>query len=437
MLLTSFVMFLSLLCGYYILRPVRDEMGVALGKDGLERLFLAVFIAMLIAVPVFGMIVRTFRRRSIVPLVYGFFIANLVLFWMALESSEQAYVSPALRQLLDASGLNELASVNASYQRIIDFDPPLAAVFFVWASVFNLFAISLFWSLMSEVYSSDQAKRLYGIIAAGGTAGAILGPSVTSLFAARIGPNALLLVSAAFLGVALVSSLVLRRQLFGHELPSDAGRTPATGSIFDGAVRVFTSPYLFGIALYILLANIIGTYFYLEQSRIVGDTFADRAARVGFFATRDLAVSLITLFLQLFVTGRVLQRFGLGPALAVLPVTAGVGLLALTVSPGLTVVAAVMAFERAIAFSLSNPAVKVLWTAVSDSDKYRAQNFVDTVVYRGGDAASGWVFTGLAKVTGGAGAMTALAALPLVALWAYAGHNLARHHKDAVQKLYQ
>ena len=171
-MLWSFAYFFCLLCGYYILRPVRDEMGVALGKDGLERLFLAVFIAMLIAVPVFGMIVRTFRRRSIVPLVYGFFIANLVLFWMALESSEQAYVSPALRQLLDASGLNELASVNASYQRIIDFDPPLAAVFFVWASVFNLFAISLFWSLMSEVYSSDQAKRLYGIIAAGGTAGA-------------------------------------------------------------------------------------------------------------------------------------------------------------------------------------------------------------------------------------------------------------------------
>lgn len=429
-LLASFAMFLSVLCGYYIVRPVRDEMGVALGKDGLAQLFLAVFIVMLFAVPVFGWIVRTFERRRIVPLIYGFFIANLVAFWMLLVSSADAYASPALRLMLEVTGLLQWGPISDAYAHVAAFDPPMAAVFFVWVSVFNLFAVSLFWSLMSELYSSDQAKRLYGVIAAGGTTGAILGPSLTSLLAARIGPNNLLLVSAAFLGAALVSAVALRQLTIDQEAKSASSAGDKSGHILDGAVRVLTSPYMFGIALYILLANVIGTYFYLEQSRIVGEALAERAQRVEFFASRDLAVSLITLFLQLFVTGRVLQRFGLGPALAVLPLSAGLGLLALTVAPDLQVVAAVMALERAVAFSLSNPAVKVLWTAVSDGDKYKAQNFVDTVVYRGGDAASGWVFAGLAKAVGSSGAATALAAMPLIAVWVCVGQRLARQHKE-------
>ncbi len=391
--LLSFAYFFLVLAAYYIIRPVRDEMGVAVGRDHLQTLFVAVFFVMLAAVPVYGWVTSHVSKRLVVPIVYGFFILNLLAFWVLLSGDGRT--------------------------------PTIASVFFIWASVFNLFIVSLFWIVMSDLYASDEAKRLYGFIAAGGSAGALAGPIITQSFVRIIGPDNLLLVSALLLALALAVAVMLRR-IVPERSDGAAARRPVGKDILAGAVRVWKSPYLFRIALWILLGNLVSTFFYLEQSRIVGETLTDRTARVELLARLDLAVSVMTILLQVFVTGRLLERFGVGITAATLPAWCAVGLLALAISPTLFVIVSIMAVERAVAFAFASPAVKVLYTVVDPEEKYKAQNFIDTVVYRGGDAASGWVFNTLGKTLGLAGGVVALTAVPAAVAWLYLSFSLGR-----------
>ncbi len=384
-LLLSFAYFFLVLSAYYIIRPVRDAMGVTLGKGGLETLFTIVFLVMLAAVPVYGFVVSRFPRRMIVPIVYLFFASNLVAFWLALTS-----------------GVSTAA---------------VAATFFVWASVFNLFVVSLFWITMSDLWHSEQAKRLYGFIAAGGSAGALAGPLITQAMVGVLGANALLLISAGLLVGAMLVAQAVRRHLGADRDEGAAGEQVTTlRSVVAGAVEVFNSPYLMCIAGWVLLANLVSTFFYLEQSRIVGETLTDQAQRVALFSRIDLAVSVMTILAQLLVTGRMLERVGVGIAAAAVPLWATIGLVALTFSPTLAVVVTVLAVERAIGFAFSNPAVKVLYTVVGREEKYKAQSFVDTVVFRGGDAASGWMIGGLKGLGVGSSGIAAIVA-PLGLVW--------------------
>lgn len=392
-LLLSFAYFFLVLAAYYIIRPVRDEMGVAVGREHLQALFVAVFFVMLAAVPVYGFVTSRYAKRLVVPLVYGFFIVNLIAFWMLLTGSGRTAA--------------------------------IASVFYVWASVFNLFVVSIFWVVMSDLYDSGQAKRLYGFIAAGGTAGALAGPVITQGLVRGLGPDNLLLVSAALLSLALGAALLLRRIAPQHEARA-AEQRPVGEGILAGAIRVWQSPYLFRIALWILLGNLVSTYFYLEQARIVGEALTDRTERVVLLTRLDLAANLMTILLQVFLAGRVLERFGVGITAATLPAWCAVGLVALTISPTLAVIVTVMAIERAIAFAFSNPATKVLYTVVATGEKYKAQNFIDTVVYRGGDAASGWLFNMLGKTLGLTGGIVALTAVPFALAWLALSFSLGR-----------
>lgn len=381
--LWSFAYFFSVLCSYYILRPLRDEMSVTIGTQGLQWLFVIVFLVMLAAVPLFGWVVSRYARQRVVPIVYGFCVSNLVVFWL-LFSQWQTGVT-------------------------------LAGAFFVWVSVFNLFAVSLFWSVMSDTWRTEQAKRLYGFIAAGGGVGAISGPIVTHSLVHAIGPTNLLLAAAGLLVIAVACA----HRLQGS--PADGAAEPSRGysanDLLAGAKRVFASAYLRKIALWVLLANLIGTYFYFEQTRIVGTSIAERADRVQFFARLDLTVNTLTVLIQLGLTGWLMRRAGIGASIAALPVSAAIGLLALTAAPVLTVIAIVMVVERAVTFAISNPALRVLYTDVAPEDKYKAQNFVDTVVFRGGDAASGWIINGLTKGLGAPLWLVAAIALPFAAVW--------------------
>jgi len=400
-LVWSFAFFFFVLCAYYIIRPLRDEMGVSLGPARLQWLFSAVFVVMLAAVPLFGWVVSSFARRRIVPIVYGFLIANLLGFWGLFAAAVESTL--------------------------------VAGTFFVWVSVFNLFVVSLFWSLMADLYRSEQAKRLYGFIAAGGSAGALTGPLLTQSLVGVIGATNLLLVSALLLLAATQAALALRR-LFGGVAGRQSEERPLGKGLLAGAISVWRSPYLFRIALWILLANLISTLFYLEQARIVGETLADRTQRVQLFARIDLAVSLATILAQMFLTPRVLVRFGLAAAIAVLPSFAALGLVALALSPTLAVIVSILAIERALAFAISNPALKVLYTVLAPEEKYKAQNFNDTVVFRGGDAASGWIFNSLAKSLGLSLATVAALSLPLALVWLFLSLLLGRQHAQWTHK---
>ena len=399
-LLWSFAFFFFVLCAYYIIRPLRDEMGVSLGPARLQWLFSAVFVVMLAAVPLFGWVVSSFARRRIVPIVYGFLIANLLAFWG-----------------LFAAGVHGTL---------------VASTFFVWVSVFNLFVVSLFWSLMADLYRSEQARRLYGFIAAGGSAGALAGPLLTQSLVGVLGATNLLLVSALLLLAATQAALALRR-LFSGVAGRQSEERPLGKGLLAGAIAVWRSSYLFHIALWILLANLISTLFYLEQARIVGETLADRTQRVQLFARLDLAVSIATILAQVFLTPRVLARFGLAAAIAVLPSFAALGLIGLALSPTLIVIVSILAIERALAFAISNPALKVLYTVLAPEAKYKAQNFNDTVVFRGGDAASGWIFNSLAKSLGLSLASVAVLSLPLALLWLLLSLRLGRQHAGRAQ----
>jgi AAA family ATP:ADP antiporter len=397
-LIASFAMFFALLSAYYIVRPVRDEIGVRLGKDALHELFTVVFVVMIVLVPLFGFVAARFPRRLVLPAIYIFFALNLVGFWLAMKSGDDTTW--------------------------------VARTFFVWASVFNLFVVSLFWSLMAELWSHAEAKRLYGFISAGGTAGALAGPLLTQGLVRLVAPVDLLLLSAVLLAAAMIAGLVVRRlraSVAGVE--TDA----AGGGILDGAIKVFTTPLFARIALFVFLANIVGTFFYLEQARLVASTIPDSAARVEFFSGRDLAVSIATLLIEVFGTARVLQRFGVTAALLALPITAAVGTVFLSFDAALWVVAAVMVAERITAFSLANPAIKVIYTLTSPDEKYKVQNFIDTVVFRGGDATSGWLYASLGGGLGFAASTMGAVAMPLVALWIWNARRLGADHRDRAE----
>lgn len=384
--------FFCLLCGYYILRPLRDEMGIQGGVDALAWVFSATFLVMLAVVPIFGWVVARFSRRGVVVFSNGFFVINLLLFFVLMR----AEVAPAW----------------------------VARAFFVWVSVFNLFVVSLFWSVMNDVFDQAQALRLFGVIAAGGSFGAIAGPGLTALLVEYIAPINLLPLSAAFLTAALICVLnVLPRRDGNERGNSDVGTHGQ--SVWAGAVHVARSPYLLGICAFIVLYSMLSTFLYFEQARIVESVFETSAARTQVFAGMDLATNTITLALQFLVTARLVVWIGLPAVLALIPVAVAIGFGTLGLVPTLAVLVVFQIIRRAGNYAITRPAREMLFSVVRDEDKYKAKNFIDTVVYRGGDAVSGWLFTGLAAIGFGLSAL-AFAALPLAAVWAGCGYALGR-----------
>jgi len=401
-LLWSFAYFFCLLCGYYILRPVRDEMGIQGGVQNLPWLFTATFLTMLAVVPLFGWLAARYPRRVMLPAVYWFFIANLLLFLAAFQ--------------------------------VAALKPYVARVFFVWVSVFNLFVVSVFWSFMVDLFSAEQGKRLFGFIAAGGTCGAIAGPALTAGLAAPLGPINLLCVSALMLAAAVLCIHRLSAWAAGTAVQPPAADdrqpsarrtiTPETGAsdcalgggIWAGVRDILRSPYLIGICFYLFCYTMLSTLLYLEMARLVADEFTAPGQRTRLFATLDLAVNVLTLLVQVFVTARIFARLGITATLALLPAIAIVGFLMLGAMPLLAVLIVFGVIRRAGEFALSKPAREILFTVVPREAKYKAKNVIDTVVYRGGDAISGWLVTVLRGLGLGLSALS-FAAVPLAVAW--------------------
>ncbi|KYF62555.1 MFS transporter [Sorangium cellulosum] len=401
-LLWSFAYFFCLLFSYYVMRPVREEMGISGGMDRLPWLFTAVFATMLAAVPAFSALVARLPRRRFIPIVYHFFASNLLVFF----------------------GLLSLGAPRAE----------VGKVFYVWLSVFNLFAVSVFWGFMADLWRSEQGKRLFGFIAAGGSAGALAGSFITAAQARQIGTANLLLLSAALLELAVLCVGRLNRLAgqLGDGAPGRDG-SAAEERIGGGALRgvtlVLRSPYLLGICAQTLFLSVTATVLYFEQARIVSAQSMDPARRTAMFASIDLTVNVITILVQVLVTGRLMTRVGLGVALAVVPVVTGVGFAALAAQPTIWMIAAFQGLRRAIHYAVDRPAREILFTVVAREEKYKAKSFIDTVAFRGGDAASAWVLSGLSAL-GVKAAGLSLMMLPVAGGWVLLSRYLARRQAE-------
>jgi AAA family ATP:ADP antiporter len=394
-LVASCAYFFFVLSAYYVIRPVRDEMGVAGGVENLAWLFTGTLVGMLLVHPLFTALVARFPRRRFVPLIYRFFILNLVAFFL----------------VFGAAGTGQAVWVGR--------------VFFVWTSVFNLFVVSVFWSFMTDLYRPAQSQRLFGLIAVGGTVGALLGSTLTSALVPVLGPVNLLLVSALLLEIAARAARALDGQeavLARDASPEadDDGREPPAligGGVLDGVRHVARSPYLLGIAALTLLFTVASTFLYFQQADIVARVFeSDRQARTRLFAGIDLAVNGLTLVTQLFLTGRVLRWLGVGLSLAVLPLMSAAGFAILAAAPALGVLVAFQVLRRAGNFAIQRPAREVLYTVLSRTDKYKAKNFNDTFVYRVGDQLGAWSYTAIAWVGLGLSGL-ALTMVPVSIVW--------------------
>ncbi|MGO4764337.1 NTP/NDP exchange transporter [Cupriavidus sp. 2KB_3] len=401
----GFLFFFCLFASYFMLRPVRETMGIAGGVQNLQWLFTATFVVMLVAIPFYGACCKWLPRRRFVPWVYAFFIANLLGFAFA--------------------------------TRAMPDNVWLARVFYVWLSVFNLFVVSVAWSLMADVFRPDQAKRLFALLAAGASAGGLAGPLLGGWLVGSIGLTGLMVLSAALLAATLPGAGFL----FGWRRRAGAGMAgiggagagqdpaePVGGGLWAGLVLVARSRYLLGISVFVILLATASTFLYFEQAKLVAAAYPSRAQQTQVFSALDATVQALTIVIQLFFSGRVARRYGVTALLTGVPVLVTLGFLALAVWPTFAVLAGVMIVRRVGEYALLRPGREMLFTVVDPETKYKAKNVIDTAVYRAGDAVSAWVRTAIDAISGHP-ASVALAGAVLAIAWAWLGWWLGRRHE--------
>jgi AAA family ATP:ADP antiporter len=394
----AFLYFFFLLCGYYILRPVRDEMAIEGGVQHLPWMFTGTFVTLLVVTPLFGYLSARVPRHRLLLTVYLFFGANLIGFFVVMMS----HITPEWT----------------------------ARVFFVWLSVFNLFVVSVFWSFMADLFTPEQGARLFAVIAAGGSTGAMTGPLLTAGLTFVVPVATLMLISAAFLVGCCICIHQLDRWA-RHHLTAPVGQQgePIGGSIWGGIRLALTSPYLMGICLYLFCLTTTATFLYLEQARLIGMQIPSPESRTRLFAIVDLAVNVIAFITQAFVTGRMISALGLGSALVFLPIASVIGFSTVGLAPVLVVFILFTVVRRVGEYAISKPAREVLFTVVSREEKYKAKNFIDTAISRGGDAATGWIVNGV-KAFGATTTQLAWILVPISILWGWLGWGLARHEEQ-------
>ena len=392
-LAASFVSFTLLLASYYILRPVRDALAATLGADSIKYLSSAVFVVMLLIVPVFGWLFVRVPRPRLVPGLFAFFIVNLCVFAFAFGR------------------YGGEGAIGAWWSR----------AFFVWVTVFNMFAVSVFWSRMAEVWSEPQGRRYFGIVSAGGSLGGLAGPLLARTFAANVAITGLVWISAALLSGALIAlSLLARSPAAATGAPPATVSEPTALAVLRGLWLIGRTPFLAGIAALVSLGSFLGMIVYIEMARLVAATFPSAVARTTFFSTRDLWVNGGAFALQLVLLGQITRRFGVGPALVAAGAVVLAAFVALGFDPTLATLTGVSVTLRCAEFGLAKPARDMLYTVVPPAAKYQSKNVIDTALYRGSDMASGWIQSLIGRLGVGLGGWGWIAAGLTVVLTAVA-----------------
>mgnify|MGYP001824117199 CR=1 FL=1 len=406
----SFLYFFCVLSAYYILRPIRETMGVGSGTNTIPFLFVGTFIAMLVLTPVFGWVTSRYPRKVFLPWVYLFFISNILIFWFVFS------------ERID-DGQNHVW---------------LGRTFFIWISVFNLFVVSVFWSFMADIYTREQGRRLFGLLSSGGSIGALLGSALTTIAVTRIGFENLFPVSAILLAFAIVCIHQLKKWVV-HEHSDNVDKTvasnkPLGGNPLSGITHVFGSKYFTAIAISSIIASLLGTALYMFRAELVATSSMDTNQQTQFFAVINLASSFFTILGQMFLVRHVVHKFGIGVSLAILPTLSVLFFIWVALEPTLLVIALADVARRATGFTFGKPTTDMLYSVVTPEEKYKTKNFIDTAVYRFGDVVGVWTIRfmmGLG-ITG-----VSLVMVPFAAIWALVALWLGRDYRRRARELRQ
>ena len=391
----SFLFVVVLMTAYYILRPVRDAMASDWTDAEVSWLWTLNFFISTGIVALYGMAVSKFRFRLLVPTMYSIFAGSFVMFYLLGSISDD-------RTLIDKA-------------------------FYVWVSVFSLFNISVFWSLMSELFSKEQSGRLFGIIAVGASVGGLIGPSITAFFSVSIGIDNLMLIASMMILIPIPIIFYLQSKatdLNNEKLDLTPTSHPIGGNPIAGFKMLFSNPYLMSIALFIFLYTGISSFIYFELKNLLSDL--SRPERSAIWAQMDLAVNILSISIGLFATGRIVGKFGMPVTIAMVPVMVCVGLLILAISPLLGVVMILQIIRRAGNYGMTRPAREMLFTLVDRETRFKAKPVIDIVAYRGSDMLMAWLFTGLTQGLGLGLAAVAGVGAGIAALWSLVGIYLGR-----------
>lgn len=388
-----------LLGSYYILRPVRDTVATIYGVNQLQQLFTATFVGTLIGTTIFSGLASRIRLTRLLPGVFWFWLCNVVLFEVLFR------IAPDNRWL------------GGSY--------------YVWFSVANLFMISVFWSLMVDVFSPAQATRLFAYIASGGALGSIVGPLLTRLLVNSLGISGMLLLAAlGFLAVIVLIHLLMHEKTRLRSAAEDTQQSTLdhnlSGSALEGFRELFGSRYALSQAAFMLLMTWVNTVAYFLQTDVIARSYAAIASRAQAIADIDLVVNICTAAILLLGLGRIVQRFGVTAGLILNPMLMVVAFVATALSPTLIVIQGLQIVRRVAQYAIARPSREICFTVVEQSGRYKAKNVIDTVVYRFGDVSSAWMQAGLRSAGYGlAGAVAVGVGASLV--WggtaAYLGRN--------------
>ena len=394
--LLSFAFVFTILASYYILRSIRDGLASDWTDVELSTIWTFTFFISFLVVALYGFACSKIKFKYLVPGVYAFFALTFFSLYIL---------------------INTLPEFKLTNQ-----------IFYVWVSVFSLLNISVFWSFMADIYSKQQATRLFGFIAAGSSLGAIFGPTISLLLATKIGSYNLILVSASLLIVPVFIATVLekiRASDLGTQEKNQDYDQPLGANILSGFKEFALNRLLLGIGIFIVLYTGISTFIYFELKNILVDYNQD--LRTQIWAGMDLAVNVLAVVTAMFATSRLATRFGLSVTLPLVPIIIILGLLIVAVSPILWVVVGLQIVRRAGEYSITKPAREMLFTIVDRESRFKAKSVIDVVVYRAGDIFWAWAFTGLTQVLGMSLAAIALVGAGIASMWSLLAVYLGRY----------
>jgi AAA family ATP:ADP antiporter len=398
--MAAFLLFFFVLGSYFAVRPARETIGTLLGRDYVADLWLYTAIFSIAIIPLYGWLVSRVRRTVLLPCIYGGVSLMLI-------------------------GLGLVIGTG-------DIDRGVGAFFYVWISVLNLMLVSVFWSFLLEVFSSEQSERLFGFIAAGGTLGALIGPLITALMADRLGVSGLLFLAAAGFACAIVCQFTLLAICRPVVAKSSQAKFEKGlgGNPFAGISQVLSSPYLMGIATFVCLLSVANTILYFEQLRIVEQTFPDTNRRTQVFASIDVVVQSLTIATQVFLTGRIASRMGVKGLLTLVPLVMIAGFLALAAFQIFAVLAVVFVLRRWGEYAFVRPGREMLFSKMDTETKYKAKSFIDVPVYRFADYVGAQAKTGIDAIAASP-TVSVLTGAALAAVWAFNGRWIGRRHDAA------